>query len=259
MTTMTTMTKRMRSIPLVVLAVAGCTPWLRDADFYASELEERLDARSETIAACYDRQLEADPQAAGELVVRFEIAAKTGRFEAITVDAARSSVPAPLAACVTDDLATLTMDPPDARRAAVTFAWNFVRGPAKAPPANPFAEAEVALLGCYAEHLANVDRTATGSFVFDYAFDRTSGKLGTLELAAESSAPAEVVACAKPSFMAASLPPDELDDRNAAGRRSYPLRFVPYESVAPAEPAPSEAVAPSEAAEPPAPASAPTG
>jgi hypothetical protein len=227
-----------RSLPFVLLALSACTPWLRDADFYASELEERLDARGETIAACYDRQLEQDPQAAGELVVHFEIAAKTGRFEAIAVDAARSSVPAPLAACVTDDLATLTMDPPDARRAAVTFAWNFVRGPAKAPPANPFAEAEIALLGCYAEHLANVDRTATGNLVFDYAFDRTSGKLSKLEVAAESSAPAELVACAKPSFEAASLPPDDLDDRNATGRRSYPLRFTPY--VAPAEPTPAE-------------------
>lgn len=225
---------RIPSIPLVLLALAGCTPWLRDADFYASELEERLDARSEAIAACYDRLLEHDPQAAGELVVHFEIAEKSGKFEAIAVDAARSSVAEPLAACVTNELATQTMDPPDARRAEVTFAWTFVRGPAKAPPANPFAEAEIALLGCYAEYLANVDRNAVGSLVFDYAFDRTSGRLDKFEVAAESSAPLEVAACAQPSFRAASLPPDELDDRNAAGRRSYPLRFNPYVASEPA-------------------------
>lgn len=236
---MTRMTRTALLALVPLLSGSGCMLWMRDADFYAAQLEERLDAAGEPIAACYDRYLaEHDPSAAGELVVRFEIAAKTGKVGAIAVDPARTSVPEPLARCVTEPLAGFVMDPPDAKPAKVEFAWTFVRGPAKAPPVDPFIDAQTVLLGCYAEHLAKFDREASGTFVIDYAFDRETGAIERLAVLAESTAPGSVLACAEPAFAGAKIDPGDLDERNVAGRRSFPLRFTPY--VAPVEPPPVE-------------------
>ncbi|MFV8756635.1 hypothetical protein ACNOYE_39325 [Nannocystaceae bacterium ST9] len=213
---------------LTLVALAGCTRWMRDPDFYASELTTKLEERSPAIAACYERVLEHDAAAKGELVVEFDIAKKTGEIAEVEVVASETSVPEPLAACVTAELATLRMDPPDAKSAHASFAWSFAPGSRKRPPADPFVEAQTALLGCYSTHLATVDREAKGELIVDYAFDRTTGALERLAIAETSSAPAPVIACAKPAFEAARIEPEKLDDRNAAGQRTFALRFTPY-------------------------------
>lgn len=221
-------------IPVLVLGlvtICGCVRWQRDPEFYASELSERLEGRSEAIAGCYDGFLAEHPSAgAGALVVEFDIAKKTGEVTDIEVDTEQSSVPEPLTRCVIAELSTLRMDPPDAKAAHAIFEWSFVPGPAKKPPADPFVEAQTVLLGCYERHLAEIDSEATGDLVIDYAFDRATGALERFDIVADATtAPELVVACAKPSFEAARLEPDDLDDRNSAGRRSFALRYTPHD------------------------------
>jgi hypothetical protein len=211
-------------------ALSGCVLWMRDPEFYTEELTELLEEHTEPIEACYDRYLgEHDAQAAGALVVEFEVEKKTGALHNVEIVAERSTVPAGLAACVTDELAKLRLEPVDARTAQATFAWEFVRGSQKRPPADPFAGAREGVLTCYATHLAEVDREAQGDLIIDYAFDRTSGAIERLDVVAEgTTAPAPVVACAKAVLGAARLDPKQLEDRNAAGRRSFALRYEPH-------------------------------
>ncbi|MFO7561449.1 MAG: hypothetical protein R6X02_02300 [Enhygromyxa sp.] len=211
--------------------LSGCVLWMRDPEFYAEELTELLEAHAEPIEACYDRFLaEQDARAAGALVVEFEVEKGTGRLIEIEVDPHQSSVPEPLAACVTEELAQTRLEPGDARTARGTFTWEFVRGSQKRPPADPFAGTSLAVLACYSTHLAEVDREAQGELVIDYAFERESGELERLEVVGEgTTAPALVVECAVAALGSARLDPAQLDDRNAAGRRSFALRYEPYQ------------------------------
>jgi hypothetical protein len=218
-------------------ALSGCVLWMRDPEFYAEELTELLEANTEPIEACYDGYLSAqDAEAKGALVVEFEIEKGTGALQHIEVVAKRSTVPESLAACVTDELAKLRLEPVDAKTAHATFTWEFVRGSQKRPPVDPFAGSRNGVLTCYATHLAEVDRTAQGDLVIDYAFDRTSGTIERLDVVAEgTTAPAPLVACATEVLRAAQLDPKQLEDRNATGRRSFALRYDPYQAATPAE------------------------
>jgi hypothetical protein len=221
------MSKRMGAVALVV-GLSGCVAWLRDPDFYTEQLSELLEAQADSIEACYDRYLEHDPEAGGTLTVEFEVEKQTGQITNLAIVGDRSTVPEELAACVTDELAQTRLDPPDARTARASFTWEFVRGPQKRPPADPFAGASMAMLACYATHLAEVDREAEGELVIDYAFNPT-GELERLEIVAEATtAPPPVIECAAAVLRSARPDPEQLEDRNLAGRRSFALRFEPY-------------------------------
>lgn len=221
---------RTSALALLVGSLSGCVLWMRDGEFYSRELTELLEDQTETIEACYDRVLsETDPQASGDVVVKFVIAADTGALTNIEVDREHSSVPEPLAACVTTQLAALRLEPPDVNTGHATFTWEFRRGSQKRPPADPFAGAQEAVLACYSTHLATVDRDAKGELVIDYAFDRASGAIERLDVVAETTtAPAPVVECAKQALAGSTLAPEKLDDRNAAGRRTFTLRYQPF-------------------------------
>ena len=221
------------STPALVLGLStplGCVKWMRDADFYRDELTEVLeDQHAEPIEACYDRVLDQDPTAKGAVVVNFEVEKQTGKLTAIAVDSAQTDAPAPVVACVTDELALTTLSPPDAKTGVANYRWEFAPGSRKRPPADPFAGAEAAVLGCYADHLAKVDREAQGVLVVDYAFDRANGTVSALEVVGEgTTAPAPVVACAEAALRSATIDPSKLEDRNAAGQRSFTLRFEPW-------------------------------
>jgi hypothetical protein len=216
-------------VAVVAVGLSGCVAWMRDPDFYADELSELLEAHAEPIEACYDRFLtEQDPDARGTVAVEFVVEKQTGRLTNIEV--ANSTVPDRLAACVTDELAQARLDPPDAKTAQASFTWEFVRGPQKRPPADPFAGASIAILACYSTHLAKVDREAQGDLVIDYAFSREAGELERLELvAAATTAPEPVVECAIAAIRSLRLDPEQLEDRNIAGRRSFALRYEPHQ------------------------------
>jgi hypothetical protein len=211
-----------------LVASSGCVRWMRDPEFYSQELTTLLEAQEAPIAACYERQLEHEPKLGGELVVTFEVEKRTGALKQIAVDPA-STVPTELGACVTDTLATLNLEPPDAKTGVARFAWKFTPGSRKQPPADPFSSAQMAVLGCYSNHLATIDREAAGLLVVDYAFDRASGALTKLEVVApDTTAPAALVTCATDVMRAVKVEPRELEDRNAAGRRSFTLKFEPW-------------------------------
>jgi hypothetical protein len=213
-----------------VSALSGCTLWMRDAEFYGEEITELLESRSEGVEACYDRYLEHhDPKAKGELVVEFDVQQRTGQLSNVEVVADQTTVPEDLAACVVDELPNMKLEPVDAKTAHGTFTWVFNLGSRKRPPADPFLAAQQAVLACYSSHLGGVDREAKGDLVIDYAFNRETGALDELEVVAEATtAPQAVVDCAVEILAAAKLEPSQLDDRNAAGRRSFALRFDPY-------------------------------
>jgi hypothetical protein len=219
----------MRRISVIgVMLTCGCVMWQREPGFYATELEELFEQPNQTIAACYDRVLEQDPKAAGTVTVNFEVERKTGRLHDVAVVQAQSDAPEPLEACVIETISTLTLDPPDANTAEATFAWQFVRGSQKRPPPDPFAGVQDTVLGCYTTHLREVDRTATGDVTIDYAFNRESGAVETIDVIADATtAPQPVVACIRDALAAARIAPDKLDDRNTAGRRTFTLRYTP--------------------------------
>jgi hypothetical protein len=223
------MAKRVSSmLPIMLItsiSSSGCVLWMREPEFYTAELTELLEGRSEAIAACYDRVLEQqDPNAEGELVVEFDVLEDTGALANLVVD--EHGAPDALADCVTTELVQLRLDPPDVNHAHATFTWQFTRGPQKRPPADPFAGVQATVLACYSTHLATVDREAKGELVIDYAFDKDSGAVARLDVVTESTtAPAPVVECAKLALAGARLDPDELDERNVAGRRKFTLRY----------------------------------
>jgi hypothetical protein len=211
-------------------ALSGCVLWMRDPEFYGQEVSELLESHGEPIAACYDRYLgEHDAKARGTVVVSFQVEKGTGVLTNIAVDQTQSTAPEGLAACVTDELAQTRLEPVDARTANGTFTWEFVRGSQKRPPVDPFGSVSEAVLACYATHLAEVDRQAQGDLVIDYAFNRESGAVERLDVVAEgTTAPQPVVECASKVLRSARLEPEQLEDRNAAGRRSFALRYTPY-------------------------------
>ena len=208
----------------------ACTLWQREPTYYAEVLTELFESRTEAIDACYDRYLEeVDDKAAGKLVLALEVAPKTGVLTKVEPVAEQSDVPEGLAACVIDNVSDLKVDPPDVNTAEASFTWEFTPKSRKKTPADPFALAQKTLLSCYSAHLAEVDRDATGVLVVDYTLSRETGALERFEIVAgETTAPAQVVECAKPTFEAAKLEPDQVDDRNAAAKRSFNLRFTPY-------------------------------
>ncbi|PRQ03677.1 hypothetical protein ENSA5_13700 [Enhygromyxa salina] len=218
-------------LPALVIGLSGCVMWMREPEFYTEELSELLEQRSEAIEACYDRFLsEEDPKAQGEVVVNFEVEAKTGELTNIEVSPDSPKTPEALARCVTDELDTLALDPPDVKRAEATFTWAFVLGSQKRPPADPFAGAQEAVLACYSDHLREVDREARGELVVDYALDPETGAVAKLELVSDATtAPAPVVECATAALESAHLDPAKLDERNQSGRRTFALRYTPHE------------------------------
>jgi hypothetical protein len=221
---------RISMLAFIVASLSGCVMWQRDPEFYTTELTELLEDRSEDIEICYDRVLsDSDPEASGDVVVKFVVVADTGALANIEVDREHSTVPEPLAACVTTELGALRLDPPDVNTGHATFTWQFRRGSQKPLPADPFAGAQAAVLSCYSTHLATVDREAKGELVIDYAFDRTSGAIERLEIVSETTtAPATVVECAKQALAASKIAPEKLDDQTAAGRRTFTLRYQPF-------------------------------
>ncbi|WP_181234563.1 hypothetical protein [Enhygromyxa salina] len=225
-----------RAILVVGLsALSGCVMWMRDADFYSAELTELLETHDEVIEACYDRYLaEHDPKAAGQVVVAFDVTKRTGELTNITLDDQQSTAPEPLAACVTDQIAQMPLDPPDAKPAHAQITWVFAPGSRKRPPADPFKAVESSLLTCYETHLRDVDRDATGELVVEYAFNPDTGALEQLDVVeAGTTAPGPVVACATEALSSAWLDPKLLDQRNTAGRREFTLRYTPWQPPPP--------------------------
>lgn len=110
----------------LVLVASGCI--MRSTEDYQKDTRALVDTKTTAIKDCLDGARANDPSAAGDVVVTFTVAKKTGALENIAVDEAKSTAPASLQSCVTDALGGLTLDPGDMGPAEVTATWSLQGG-----------------------------------------------------------------------------------------------------------------------------------
>ena len=122
---------RSRLVIALPIVLAACTVWIRHPEYYASQVVELVDAQGEAITTCYDKVLEAQPEAQGQVVVSFAVVKKTGKFERIEVEADTTAPPA-LTKCVLDSLGTMSLEPPDRADGLLTLVWRFKLGKPRA-------------------------------------------------------------------------------------------------------------------------------
>jgi outer membrane lipopolysaccharide assembly protein LptE/RlpB len=111
----------------VLAASAGCSFHARGADDYRKAVRKVLDTRNEQVESCYRQELHGKHEAAGKVVVRFDVAPKTGEFTHAKVVEKQTTAAEPLQKCVLGSLDGLKLAPPDQRKGEATFTWQFGR------------------------------------------------------------------------------------------------------------------------------------
>lgn len=114
---------------LLSTLLGGCSVsyHARSAEDYRQATRTLLETRQEQFRSCYERVIEADPEASGTVAVRFSVEEKTGKIQS-PVALPESSAPEPLRACVVESLEGLALDPPDQRKGDATMVFEFARG-----------------------------------------------------------------------------------------------------------------------------------
>ena len=112
-------------VTLSLAGLAGCSFIARDADMYRTDTRALLETRNADIKACYDNALASNPAQSGTVVVNFTVEKKTGALTNVAVDPDQSTAPAGLQTCVTEALASLTLEQPDRRDGQATFTYQF--------------------------------------------------------------------------------------------------------------------------------------
>ena len=116
-------------------AVAGCSFAARSPEMYRDDTKAILEAKNNDIRACYDGVLASTPGVGGKVTVTFEWETDEGKLQNVAVDKTNTTAPAPVAECVTKNLAGLKISPPDKRLGQGTWAWEFTAPPPPAPAA----------------------------------------------------------------------------------------------------------------------------
>lgn len=116
---------------VLVAATAGCSGTARGLEAYRSDTQALLDTRTAQLQSCYDDALKTSATLAGTVTVQFVIEKKSGAIENPTVDAAKSTAPAPLGDCVVKAIQGLVLAPGDRHEGRATFVYEFK---AAAPP-----------------------------------------------------------------------------------------------------------------------------
>jgi len=120
----------MRSMSFVLLACAGlvgCSFYARGPDDYRSAVRGILETKRPDVEACYKRSYEADKEAQGRVVAKFEVEPKSGKIVHPEVVAEGTTASDALKQCVLASLEGLTLAPPDQRKGEATFVWDFAR------------------------------------------------------------------------------------------------------------------------------------
>jgi hypothetical protein len=113
-----------KTIFVVLLApCAGCA--VRSADMYARDTGAVLATRNDAIRACYDGVLKTTPDAKGTVTIAFDVETDGGRITNVAVDTAKTNAPAPVSACVTQNLTGLAVAPPDSKKGKGTWVYEF--------------------------------------------------------------------------------------------------------------------------------------
>ncbi len=114
----------------------GCSFHARSPEKYEQDTRAVLESNAATLKACYDGVLRNDPNAGGNVVVRFDVQEKTGAITQVAIDETQSTAPQPVSDCVYQSLQGLVLEPPDARLGKATFSYEFTIAP-PAPAAPP--------------------------------------------------------------------------------------------------------------------------
>ncbi len=124
------MRKETRSFAVLVgilSMLSGCSFFARGPDDYRSAVRKVLDTRNAQVESCYRQALAADPNAAGRVVVKFDVEPKTGNFANPAVVEQETRASDAVKNCVLTSLDGLVLAPPDQRKGEATFAWEFSR------------------------------------------------------------------------------------------------------------------------------------
>ncbi len=113
----------MRSFTIAV-ALAGCAH-ARTADEYRADTDKVLATKNDDLKACYDKVLATTPTAQGSVTVTFAVEEKSGRITGEQVDAAKTTAPDTVQACVLQILPALAITPADRKRGQATWTWQF--------------------------------------------------------------------------------------------------------------------------------------
>jgi len=108
-------------------SLAGCSFYARGPDDYRKAVRAVLEKKQPEVEACYKRSYEADKNAQGRVVAKFEVEAKSGKVMNASVIADETNANAALQQCVLGSLEGLTLDPPDQRTGDAKFTWDFSR------------------------------------------------------------------------------------------------------------------------------------
>jgi hypothetical protein len=112
------------SLAVALGLLSGCQFYARGPEDYRAVTRELVETRSSKIHDCYEEILKKTPDAAGTVVVRFDLEPKTGKLVAVAVQE-ESTAPKELGACVVNALEGLALEPPDERKGEATFSWEF--------------------------------------------------------------------------------------------------------------------------------------
>ncbi len=112
---------------LALASLVGCSFYARGPEDYRKVTRDLLEKKNEKIEDCYKGELAASETAQGNVVVRFDVEAKTGNLTNIKVVDKKTNASENLQKCVVDALQGLKLDPPDQRTGEATFEWDFSR------------------------------------------------------------------------------------------------------------------------------------
>jgi hypothetical protein len=107
------------------LASSACSFLARDTETYERDTSALLDTRGGQLQACYDDELERNPDMAGKLTLTFTVEKKTGKITQLAWDKNQTTVSETLATCVVTALDGLVLSEPDQRDGVATFSYTF--------------------------------------------------------------------------------------------------------------------------------------
>jgi hypothetical protein len=115
----------MKTLVLIPLLALGCSGTARGLEAYRTDTQKLLETKQDTVKTCYDAALAKDAKAAGTVVIKFDVAPKTGAITNAMVDPAKTTAPGPVGECVLQAVQGLKLDPPDKNPGRASFAYEF--------------------------------------------------------------------------------------------------------------------------------------
>ncbi len=114
-------------LPLAALALfaTACGGYTRTPEQWTEDTRQMLDAQSEFIRTCYNRELKQNPKLEGNVTVKFLVENGSGRVKRVKIDDSGTTAGDPVRKCVMENIKDLRIKPPDANDGRATFTWEF--------------------------------------------------------------------------------------------------------------------------------------